>query len=237
MDLLRPLPGHHTDLNALLAIRAALIDAANRTTGVSDYERGGSLGFRTATEVSRVTAYSSARSEEFADMLRRSMSDVGRRILKFLQQNRESELMLRLEQSEQKRLPPARRDDSVTFLGPEGEARMISVGTEDFDGDWDISIQAGSTTPITDQQRIEKAQAFVSMMMPLAGTGAVDLNQLLVYLLTEGFQIKNPERFLTFLQPNFGSVVGQASQPGQATAPAGAGQPAGTPLQALNGGL
>jgi hypothetical protein len=90
-------------------------------------------------------------------------------------------------------------------------------------GEFDFTVEAGSTAPRNEAFRRDMALQVVAAMQPFAQAGLVNLPKLAEYVLSTGFGIKNPG---TFLQQPQAAPEGEMMTPDQA-ALAGQGMPPG----------
>jgi len=95
----------------------------------------------------------------------------------------------------------------------------VPYARDDITGEYDFSVEAGSTQPINDTIRKQQAVSLLNAMAPLVGT-VIDPAALAKHVLSAGFGIKDPDKFMMQQQ--------QPQQPGGPEgAPPGAGPGAG----------
>ena len=71
---------------------------------------------------------------------------------------------------------------------------------EDIVGEFDFTVEGGSTQPINDTIRKQQAVSLLNAMAPLVGT-VIDPTALAKHVLTMGFDIKDPDKFIMQQQP------------------------------------
>ena len=172
----------------------------NTVSGISEYARGAMPEIRrTATEASIIADAQNARASDKLAIVELSIGMIGRRVIQLLQQFMTGESTARV--------PNAPNDLFVPF------------SREDIVGEYDYSVEAGSTQPLNDTIRKQQAVSLLNAMGPLVGT-VIDPQALAAHVLKTGFDIKDPERFL--IQPQAGPQTGGPE--GQPVAPPGANQ-------------
>ena len=154
----------------------------NVVSGVNEYARGSMPEIRrTATEASIIADASNARAADKLAIVEIAIGDIARRVLQLLQQYMTGEAMTRV----------AQRD---------GQDMFVEYSRDDIVGEYDFTVEGGSTQPINDTIRKQQAVSLLNAIGPLVGT-VIDPAQLAVHVLREGFNIKNPEKFLMQQQP------------------------------------
>jgi hypothetical protein len=190
----------------------------NTVSGISEYARGAMPEIRrTATEASIIADAQNARASDKLAIVELSIGLIGRRVIQLLQQFMTGELTARV--------PNAPADLFVPF------------SREDIVGEYDFSVEAGSTQPLNDTIRKQQAVSLLNAMGPLVGS-VIDPTALAVHVLKTGFDIKDPERFLMQTQagPQTGGPEGPPVAPpgddqGLTRAPAPPMPPPGAPLE------
>jgi len=76
-----------------------------------------------------------------------------------------------------------------------GESLYVPYTREEILGEYDFSVEGGSTQPINDTIRKQQAVSLMNAIAPLIGT-IIDPNALAMHILEEGFGIKDPMKFL-----------------------------------------
>jgi hypothetical protein len=164
-------------------------------TGLSDYQFGQMPDTRRlATEAMAVEGATNARSSFKLSKIERELANVGRFLLQVLQTFMDA--------------PRAAR-----VAGPGGEMLFV-FQPEDIDGEFDFQVEAGSTQPKNDMIRRQEAVTLFNTLAPFMGT-LVNPNELIRYLLQQGYDIKNVERFMMAPAP----MPGMPGQPGLAGPP------------------
>jgi hypothetical protein len=178
---------------------ALILSDIDRITGMPEFMSGGLPEIRrTATEVSAVVDAANARTSDKLAIVEHSISEVARRMLILAQQFMTGEQVARL-------------------MGKDGEPLWVTYDREFLEGDFDFEVVGGSTQPNNEAQRRQQTLQLMDAMAPFAQSGIINMQELAAYVLQNGFNVKNPEKFL--------------SQPAPPMAPAGppAG-PAGMPM-------
>lgn len=148
-------------------------------SGVSEFARGGQSQIRrTATEASLLQDAQNARLAEKLDRVEGFLAALAKRLLQINQQFTTGAQVARI-------------------VGREGAALWVPYTREDIKGSYDFEIEAGSTQPNNESYRRQSALTMMQAMAPFIQLGAVDVNELLRHVLRDGFDIKNPEKFLT----------------------------------------
>lgn len=168
----------------------------DRITGLPEFMTGGLPEIRrTATEVSAIQDAANARTADKLAIVEMTISEVARRMLMLAQQYMTGEQVARL-------------------MGKDGEPIWVTFDREYLEGDFDFEVVGGSTQPNNEAVRRQMALQMVDAMAPFASAGIVNMQELAGYVLQQGFNIKNPEKFL--------SMPEQAMPPEQGELPAGA---------------
>ena len=149
----------------------------NTVSGVSEYARGAMPEIRrTATEASIIADAQNARAADKLAIIEISISEMGRRIIQLMQQFMTGDEMAR-----------------VSKKG--GESLWVPYNRDDIVGEYDYSVEAGSTRPMNDTIRKQQAVSLLNAVAPLVGT-VIDPTALAVHVLEEGFGIKDPQKFI-----------------------------------------
>lgn len=99
------------------------------------------------------------------------------------------------------------QDTEVRVMGPHGFPLWVPFTPQAVQGEFDFSVEAGSTQPLNEHQRRTDALQMLQTMTPYASAGLVNAQELLKYALRYGFGIQQPDRFLMGAAPQ---------QPGEA---------------------
>ena len=79
-----------------------------------------------------------------------------------------------------------------------GERLFVPYSRDDIVGEYDFSVEGGSTQPMNETIRKQQAVSLMNAVAPLVGI-VIDPAALAKYVLQTGFGIKNPEKFI--MQP------------------------------------
>ena len=149
----------------------------NTVSGVSEYARGQMPETRrTATEASIIADAGNARAADKLAIVELSIGYVARMVLQVMQQFMTGEQMARVSQKG-------------------GGDLFVPYTREDIIGEYDFSVEGGSTQPMNDTIRKQQAVSLLNAMAPLVGT-VVDPTALARHVLTMGFDIKDPDKFI-----------------------------------------
>ena len=154
----------------------------NVVSGVSEYARGQMPEIRrTATEASIIADAGNARAADKLAIIELGIGMIARRVIQVMQQFMTGEQMAR-----------------VAANG--GENLFVPFVRDDIVGEYDFSVEAGSTQPMNDTIRKQQAVSLLNAMGPLVGT-VIDPVALAKHVLQQGFGIKNPDKFIMQQQP------------------------------------
>lgn len=181
-----------------------------RITGLPEFMTGGLPEIRrTATEVSAIQDAANARTADKLAIVEMGISEVARRMLMLAQQYMTGEQVARL-------------------MGKDGEPIWVSFDREYLEGDFDFEVVGGSTQPHNEAVRRQMALQMVDAMAPFAGAGIINMQELAGYVLQQGFNIKNPEKFLSMPQQQMPQQGGpEQGMPQETGAPPQAALPVG----------
>jgi len=154
----------------------------NTVSGVSEYARGQMPEIRrTATEASIIADAGNARAADKLAMVEIIIGEVGQMVLQLMQQFMTQPQMVRI----------TGKDDKNLF---------VAYTRDDILGEYDFSVEGGSTQPLNETARRQQAISLMNAVAPLVGT-VVDPAELAKYVLSYGFGVKNPEKFMVQQQP------------------------------------
>lgn len=177
-DVIRPLPINELDAN-LFNWSGQIMADIQEVSGVSEYARGGaSARARTATEASLIQDALNARSGEKLAQVETMATDVAGKLLKIMQQFLTGEHVARI-------------------LGPDGQTKWLPYTRESIIGEFDFTVEAGSTQPNNETFRRQKAIAMMNTLAPFMNMGVIDPYELAKHILTEGFGVRVPEKFMS----------------------------------------
>ena len=161
---------------------AIIEDDINTVSGISEYARGAMPEIRrTATEASIIADAQNARAADKLAIVEICISHVARRVIQLMQQFMTGDQIAR-----------------VTSVG--GEDMFANYTRDDITGEYDFSVQAGSTQPMNDTIRKQQAISLMNAVAPLVGT-VIDPAALAMHVLENGFGIKDPAKFIMQAQP------------------------------------
>ena len=197
-EVVVPMP--QTPLSPEVYNMSAIIEQdINTVSGVSEYARGQMPEIRrTATEASIIADAGNARVAEKLAIVELGISECARRVIQVMQQFMTGEQIVRVS---------ARA----------GADLFVPYTRDDIVGEYDFSVEAGSTQPINDTVRKQQAVALMNAMAPMIGT-IIDPAAIARYVLQNAFDIKDPDRYLMQQTPGVpeaeGAVPGSAPQMG-----------------------
>ena len=176
------MPMPQIPLSAEVYNTSAIIEQdINMVSGVSEYARGQMPEIRrTATEASIIADAGNARAADKLAIVELAITHIARRVLQVMQQYMTGEQMARVSTG--------------------GEAMYIPYIRDDIVGEYDFAVAAGSTQPMNDTIRRSQAVNLLNAMAPLIGT-VIDPAALAVHVLQQGFDVKDPEKFIIQQQP------------------------------------
>ena len=208
-EVVVPMP--QTPLSPEIYNMSEIVEAdINTVSGVSEYARGQMPEIRrTATEASIIADAGNARAADKLAIVEIGIGQIARRVIQLMQQFMTGEQMAQ--------------------VSNRGESLFVKYARDDIVGEYDFSVEAGSTQPINDTIRKQQAVSLLNALAPLVGT-VIDPAALAKHVLTNGFGIKDPDKFLMQQQPQ--QVPGEGAPQGAAPgAGPGAGQmPPGMPM-------
>ena len=177
-------------------------DDINTVSGISEYARGAMPEIRrTATEASIIADAQNARAADKLALVEIAIGSIGRRVIQLIQQYMTGEAMAR-----------------VALKG--GESMWVPYAREEIQGEYDFSVEGGSTQPINDTIRKQQAVSLMNAVAPLIGT-VIDPAALAMHILEEGFDVKDPMKFMVQqpATPEEQAVAGEEPAPPQQGAP------------------
>lgn len=155
----------------------------DRITGLPEFMTGGIPEIRrTATEVSAITDAANARTADKLAIIEMAISKVAKNMLMLAQQYMTGEQVVRV-------------------TGKDGEPSWVQFDRDYLEGDFDFEVVGGSTKPNNEAMRRQGALQLVDAMTPFASAGIVNMQELAAHVLRDGFNVKNPERFLSTPPP------------------------------------
>ena len=165
----------------------------DRVSGISEYQRGViPETTRTAREASIIAESSNARVSEKLVGIENSIAACAENLIKLAQQFMTEEQTIRV-------------------IGTENAPVWLKFDKDYINGEFDFTVEAGSTAPRNEAFRRDMALQMVSAMQPFAAAGLVNMEKLAEYVLGTGFGVKNPEAFLTSPPPQ--AMEGPGGEP------------------------
>jgi hypothetical protein len=159
----------------------------DRVSGISEYQRGAiPETTRTAREASIIAEAANARVSEKLVSIENSIAHCAENLIKLAQQFMTEEQTIRV-------------------IGTENAPVWLKFDKDYINGEFDFTVEAGSTAPRNEAFRRDMALQMVSAMQPFAAAGIVNMEKLAEYVLGTGFGVKNPESFLMAPPPPQGA--------------------------------
>jgi hypothetical protein len=175
----------------------------DRVSGISEYQRGAiPETTRTAREASIIAEAANARVSEKLISIENSIASCASNLIKLAQQF-------------------MTETQTVRIVGSTGAPIWLEFDKNYINGEFDFTVEAGSTAPHNEAFRRDMAMQMVSALGPFAQAGIVDMPKLAEHVLSIGFGIKNPSDF----------IIKQPAGPEGMPAPEGAPAP-GSPQEA-----
>jgi len=168
----------------------------DRVSGVSEYQRGAiPETTRTAREASIIAEAGNARVAEKLVTIENHIAKCAQNLIMLAQQFMTGE-------------------QTVRILGSEAAPVWLTFDKDYIAGQFDFTVEAGSTAPRNEAFRRDMALQMVAALQPFAQAGLVNLPKLAEYVLGVGFGVKDPQSFLTPQAVNqAGPMVGEGEQP------------------------
>ena len=181
----------------------------DRVSGVSEYQRGSiPETTRTAREASIIAEAGNARVAEKLVAIENAIAQCASNLIMLAQQFMTGEMTVRI-------------------LGTESAPVWLTFDKDYINGEFDYTVEAGSTAPRNEAFRRDMALQMVSAMQPFAQAGLVNLPKLAEYVLGIGFGVKDPSSFLQ--EPPAPEAPPQGPPPGME------GMPPGMPPEMMEG--
>jgi len=169
----------------------------NRVSGVSEYQQGAMPEIRrTATEAAIVQDASNARASDKLAIIERSIGECARRLVMLAQQFMTGE-------------------QAVRIVGSEAQPLWLTFDRDYIQGEFDYEVEGGSTAPMNESFRRQRALQIVDAMAPFAGTGIIDMGKLAMYVLQYGFGIKQAQGFIMQQPPMMEGMPPEGGMPPQ----------------------
>lgn len=157
---------------------AMILDDINMVSGVSEYQRGSVAEIRrTATEAAMIQDASNARAADKLAIVERAIGEVAQRLVQLSQQFLGTPQVAKI-------------------VGEDGATAWVPYSREDIQGEFDYSVEAGSTQPQNETARRQAAMQMMDAMAPFISMGVINANKVAEHVLRNGFGIKNPAEFM-----------------------------------------
>ena len=190
---------------------ATIEDDINTVSGISEYARGAMPEIRrTATEASIIADAQNARAADKLAIVELSIGAIARRVIQLMQQYMTGEQMARISRQG-------------------GESMYVPYKREDIVGEYDFSVEGGSTQPMNDTIRKQQAVSLLNAVAPLIGV-VIDPAAIAIHILETGFGIKDPQKYLIQQQQAAPAPDGAAAGAPPVGAPVAPPPPPGPPL-------
>ena len=174
----------------------------DRVSGVSEYQRGAiPETTRTAREASIIAEAGNARVSEKLIQMENSIASCASNLIMLAQQYLTGE-------------------QTVRIVGSESAPIWLTFDKDYISGEFDFTVEAGSTAPRNEAFRRDMSLQIVSAMMPFAEAGLINMPKLAEYVLATGFGIKNPGAFMQQAPPPQGLPPEQGGLPPEGGIPA-----------------
>jgi hypothetical protein len=175
----------------------------DRVSGVSEYQRGSiPETTRTAREASIIAEAGNARVAEKLIAIENSIAACAANLIMLAQQYLTGE-------------------QTVRIVGTEAAPIWLTFDKDYISGEFDFTVEAGSTAPRNEAFRRDMALQIVSALQPFAQAGLVNLPKLAEYVLRTGFGVKDAEAYITQpapqgmpVAPDQAALEGQGLPPG-----------------------
>ena len=183
-----PLPADRYQLNNIIEADITQV------TGISDYERGAYTNLRrTATEASIIQDSSSLRQQDKLRRVEDAATEIAKRMKALAQMFYDHQRWI--------------------LVTGQGWELPISFNKNDILGDFDVSVDAGSTQPISQQQRMQDTERLYQLLI---SNPVVNLPEVTRELL-RSHGMSNPDRFINqqaVMQMQMMGMMGGQQQPG-----------------------
>jgi len=127
------------------------------------------------------------------------MRDVARRLVQLKMQYMKSEKMLRISLGANPQSAEKLRNAGVDLKGANSQdptELFTSYTAKDIQGEYDVIVEAGSSTAFNESQRRRSIQEMLATVGPFLQMGKIDIDALLTYVLRFGFGIPNASEFM-----------------------------------------
>lgn len=149
----------------------------DKISGVNEYARGAAPETRrTATEASIIQDAANARAADKLGVIEVAIGRIARKVLQLAQQYMTQEQVAHV-------------------VGSEGQQFWVPFTYRDIRGEFDFSVEGGSTQPQNDTFRRQQAVAMMNALGPLVGQ-VIDPVAIAKHVLQTGFGVKNASKFI-----------------------------------------
>lgn len=146
-------------------------------SGVTEFQRGSAPEVRrTATEASMLQNATNARVSDKLAQVEIFMAEIAEAVIQLAQMYMSA-------------------DEAAKIVGQNGEIQWMNFTPEAIQGEFDFTVEAGSTQPKDENFKRQQALELFGTMQEFVGT-VIDPTALVTYVLRDGFGIKDPSKFL-----------------------------------------
>jgi hypothetical protein len=92
-------------------------------------------------------------------------------------------------------------EQAIRVVGSEAQPLWLTFDRDYIQGEFDYEVEGGSTAPMNESFRRQRALQIVDAMAPFAGAGILDMGKLATYVLQYGFGIKQAQGFIMAMPP------------------------------------
>jgi hypothetical protein len=103
-------------------------------------------------------------------------------------------------------------EQAVRIVGSEAQPLWLTFDRDYIQGEFDYEVEGGSTAPMNESFRRQRALQIVDAMAPFAGAGILDMGKMAAYVLQYGFGIKQAQGFI-MQQPPMGAMPPEGGMP------------------------
>lgn len=197
-DVILPVP--ITPMSGDLYQYSDVVEAdIDRISGVNEYGRGGHSEMkRTATEAAMIQDAANARSADKLAIVEVSIGKIASKVVALAQQYMTGTQVARV-------------------LGADEKQLWIEFTWEDIAGEFDFTVEGGSTQPQNETFRRQQAISMMNSLGPMIGQ-VIDPAAIAKHVLQFGFGVKSPGKFMLQQQP-MGAAPGMPDAAGGAPPP------------------
>lgn len=180
-DVILPVP--ITPMSSDLYQYSDIVEAdIDRISGVNEYGRGGHSEMkRTATEAAMIQDAANARSADKLAIVEVAIGKIASKVLALAQQYMTGSQVARV-------------------MGAEQQQLWVEFTYEDIAGEFDFTVEGGSTQPQNETFRRQQAIAMMNSLGPMIGS-VIDPAVIAKHVLQFGFGVKSPGKFMLPQQP------------------------------------